>query len=68
MTLSDLPSLDGVEGQLQSHIDMGKNTGITENQLAQLADLIQETVNRSCKVFLSERERIDFIESAISNL
>lgn len=24
VTLSDLPSLDGVEGQLQSHIDMGK--------------------------------------------
>ncbi|MBP1163267.1 MULTISPECIES: carboxymuconolactone decarboxylase family protein [unclassified Chryseobacterium] len=47
VTISALASLDGVEGQLQSHINMGKNTGITENQLAQLADLIQETVNKT---------------------
>jgi len=31
VTISALASLDGVEGQLQSHINMGKNTGITEN-------------------------------------
>ncbi len=47
VTISALASLDGVEGQLQSHINMGKNTGITENQLAQLADLVQETVNKT---------------------
>jgi 4-carboxymuconolactone decarboxylase len=47
VTISALASLDGVEGQLQSHINMGKNTGITENQLAELADLIQEYVNKT---------------------
>lgn len=47
VTISALASLDGVEGQLQSHINMGKNTGITENQLVQLADLVQESVNKT---------------------
>ncbi|UZT99094.1 carboxymuconolactone decarboxylase family protein [Chryseobacterium fluminis] len=47
VTISALASLDGVEGQLQSHINMGKNMGITENQLGELADLIQEFVNKS---------------------
>ncbi len=47
VTISALASLDGVEGQLQSHINMGKNTGITENQLAELADLVQEFVNKT---------------------
>ncbi|WP_292010882.1 carboxymuconolactone decarboxylase family protein [Chryseobacterium sp.] len=47
VTISALASLDGVEGQLQSHISMGKNTGITEDQLTQLADLIQESVNKT---------------------
>jgi 4-carboxymuconolactone decarboxylase len=47
VTISALASLDGVEGQLQSHINMGKNTGITENQLTQLADLVQESVNKT---------------------
>jgi len=47
VTISALASLDGVDAQLQSHINMGKNTGITENQLAQLADLVQESVNKT---------------------
>ncbi|MDW9382777.1 carboxymuconolactone decarboxylase family protein [Chryseobacterium sp. JV558] len=47
VTISALASLDGVEGQLQSHINIGKNTGITENQLGQLADLIQESVSKT---------------------
>lgn len=47
VTISALASLSGVEGQLQSHIGIGKNTGITENQLEQLADLIQESVSKT---------------------
>ncbi len=47
VTISAVASLNGVEAQLQSHINMGKNTGITENQLAQLADLVQESVNKT---------------------
>lgn len=45
VTISALASISGVEGQLQSHIGMGKNTGITEHQLEQLADLIQQSVD-----------------------
>jgi alkylhydroperoxidase/carboxymuconolactone decarboxylase family protein YurZ/quinol monooxygenase YgiN len=47
VTISALASLSGVEGQLQSHIGIGKNTGITDNQLEQLADLIQESVSKT---------------------
>ncbi|WP_229731724.1 carboxymuconolactone decarboxylase family protein [Chishuiella changwenlii] len=47
VTVSALASLTGVESQLKSHIVMGKNTGITEDQLAELANLIQESVNKT---------------------
>lgn len=47
VTISALASLTGVESQLQSHIGIGRNTGITENQLEQLADLIQESVSKT---------------------
>ncbi|MBD8082597.1 carboxymuconolactone decarboxylase family protein [Chryseobacterium sp. GCR10] len=47
VTISALASLNGVESQLQSHIGIGKNTGITDNQLEQLADLIQESVSKT---------------------
>jgi 4-carboxymuconolactone decarboxylase len=47
VTISALASISGVESQLQSHINIGKNTGITENQLVQLADLIQESVSKT---------------------
>jgi len=47
VTISALASLNGVESQLQSHIGIGKNTGITDNQLEQLADLIQKSVSKT---------------------
>ena len=47
VTISALASLIGVESQLQSHIGIGKNTGITDNQLEQLADLIEESVSKT---------------------
>lgn len=46
VTISALASISGVESQLQSHIGIGKNTGITGKQLEQLADLIQESVSK----------------------
>lgn len=44
-TISALAAMHGVEPQLQSHIAMGKNTGLTENQLIQVADLIEKHIN-----------------------
>lgn len=46
-TISALAAMTGVEPQLQSHLKMGMNTGITEGQLAQLADLIDKHVSRT---------------------
>lgn len=47
ITISALAAIPGVEPQLQAHIAMGKNTGITEQQLTDLADIIETEVNRS---------------------
>ncbi len=47
ITISALASMEGVESQLQAHLNMGKNTGITEEQLFQISDLIQNTVNKA---------------------
>ncbi|UZJ64436.1 antibiotic biosynthesis monooxygenase [Sphingobacterium sp. KU25419] len=37
--------MPGVEAQLKSHIQMGKNTGITQHQLEQLAGIIELNVS-----------------------
>ncbi len=47
VTIAALASMTGVEPQLQSHIGMGKNTGITEAQLEQMADLTDKHINRT---------------------
>ncbi|MBE9463879.1 antibiotic biosynthesis monooxygenase [Dyadobacter subterraneus] len=47
VTISALAAMPGVRTQLQSHVKMGINTGITENQLAELADLIEKFVDRT---------------------
>jgi len=39
--------MPGVEGQLQAHIKMGTNTGITQDQLVQVAELIAKNVSRA---------------------
>jgi 4-carboxymuconolactone decarboxylase len=46
VTIAALTSMPGVEAQLQAHIKMGMNTGITEGQLAQVAELIAKHVSR----------------------
>lgn len=45
VTIAALASMPGVEGQLQAHINMGKNTGITTDQLEQMAKLIETNVS-----------------------
>jgi 4-carboxymuconolactone decarboxylase len=45
VTIAALASMPGVENQLQSHINIGKNTGVTERQLEQLAELIETNVS-----------------------
>lgn len=45
ITIAALASMPSVEAQLQSHINMGKNTGITQDQLEQIANLIETKVS-----------------------
>ena len=47
VTISALASMAVVNGQLQSHIKMGMSTGITEDQLAQVAELIEKHVSKA---------------------
>lgn len=47
VTISALAAMPGVTGQLQAHVKMGINTGITENQLAEVTDLIEKFVSRT---------------------
>lgn len=44
VTISALSSMTGVESQLQSHINIGKNTGISESQLLELANIIAKNI------------------------
>src|SRR4051812_23608961 len=40
-TIAALSAMQGVEPQLQSHLTMGKNTGLTESQLKQVFSVIE---------------------------
>lgn len=46
VTLAALSAMTGVEPQLQAHIGMGMNTGITEEQLTAIFDVIEENINK----------------------
>jgi alkylhydroperoxidase/carboxymuconolactone decarboxylase family protein YurZ/quinol monooxygenase YgiN len=46
VTISALAAMPGVEPQLQAHIAMGKNTGVMESQLIELADLIEKYIGK----------------------
>jgi quinol monooxygenase YgiN len=39
--------MTGVEPQLQAHIALGKNTGLTESQLVQASDVIEKYINKT---------------------
>jgi alkylhydroperoxidase/carboxymuconolactone decarboxylase family protein YurZ len=45
-TISALAAMPGVEPQLESHLSMGMNTGLTESQLQQVIDLIEKNISR----------------------
>jgi alkylhydroperoxidase/carboxymuconolactone decarboxylase family protein YurZ len=45
-TISALASMPGVELQLESHLLMGMNTGLTEGQLQQVFDLIEKNISK----------------------
>lgn len=46
ITIAALSSMTGLDSQLLAHIAMGKNTGITTNQLVAIADEIEKTVSK----------------------
>jgi 4-carboxymuconolactone decarboxylase len=45
-TISALAAMTGVEPQLESHLSMGMNTGVTEAQLQQVVDLIGKNIGK----------------------
>lgn len=47
VTIAALASMDGVAPQLQAHIGMGMNTGITKNQLTEIFDLIEKHIGKN---------------------
>jgi len=46
VTISALAAMPGVEPQLQAHLFMGKNTGITDAQLLELTAIIEKTAGK----------------------
>ncbi len=47
VTISALAAMSGVEPQLQAHLFMGKNTGITDAQLLELAAIIEKIAGKT---------------------
>ncbi|WP_053058486.1 carboxymuconolactone decarboxylase family protein [Pedobacter sp. BMA] len=47
VTISALAAMPGVEPQLQAHIKMGINTGITNEQLVEVANMIAKLVSKT---------------------
>ncbi len=47
VTISALAAMPGVEPQLQAHIKMGINTGITNGQLVEVANMIAKLVSKT---------------------
>ena len=47
VTISALATMPGTEPQLQAHLKMGTNTGLTVSQFEQIADLIQKHINKT---------------------
>ena len=54
VTISALAAMPGVEAQLQSHVTIGKNTGITDNQLVEITDLIERHISRTAGKYVKE--------------
>jgi 4-carboxymuconolactone decarboxylase len=45
-TISALAAMKGVNSQLESHLKIGMNTGLTEDQLSQVFDLIEKNISQ----------------------
>ena len=45
-TISALAAMTGVQPQLQAHIGMGMNTGLTENQIKEMISLIEKHIGK----------------------
>jgi alkylhydroperoxidase/carboxymuconolactone decarboxylase family protein YurZ/quinol monooxygenase YgiN len=45
VTIAALAAMPGVQSQLQSHLSMGKNTGLTESQYLQVAELVEQHIS-----------------------
>ncbi len=43
-TIAALSALNGVDGQIQSHLNIAQNTGITINALKEITTILQETI------------------------
>jgi 4-carboxymuconolactone decarboxylase len=46
ITISALSAMEGVTSQLQAHVSMGRNTGVTDAQLAELSNIIEKNISR----------------------
>lgn len=47
VTIAALAAMEGVTPQLKAHVDMGRNTGLTDAQLTQAAVLIEAAINKA---------------------
>lgn len=47
VTVAALAAMEGVAPQLKAHVGMGRNTGISDAQLLQTADLVETAVNET---------------------
>jgi len=56
-TISMLAALDGVDSQLQSHLGMSLNVGLTENQLVDFVGVLSERVNQTAAARAEEAMR-----------
>jgi alkylhydroperoxidase/carboxymuconolactone decarboxylase family protein YurZ len=45
-TISALAAMPGVQPQLEAHLSMGMNTGLTESQLGRVFDLIEKNIGK----------------------
>ncbi len=44
VTIAILNTLEGVDSQLNSHINMGKNIGLTDNQILEISQIVKNTI------------------------
>lgn len=59
VTISILSAMSGVEPQLQAHISMGINTGITEGQIIELSAIIEKQIGK---------EQSEIVKSVLNNV